>query len=562
MRIKAIPSPMRDRIDVSGARFARMSVLVPFGIYIVHLMFFGAWIVDDAGITFAYARSTAEGFGPVSQPGASPVEGYSNPAWMFVMVPFLWLGMFDPVVVPKILAALLVFVTFTLLRSTIGRIANRPNQAAYIALSAIAASPSFVIWTGSGLENSLYACGVAALVVLASTDLSSVANSARTVALGLVAGVLAITRPDGVLFAVGYPALLLGGAWFSPELRIERKMSRLLRYGAGFAAIAGSYFAFRLHFFGEYLPNTFYAKGSEMSQFDLERVKAIVRRTFGLVWSLGGFAAVAAIPIVLLHVVLSVGRRRFALPELALFVFLALAVGVFVILPTDWMKEYRFATPLITLFYPFATLSILALIEAGAARRPGLPRVAALVGAAAAIHVGMTFWGRSDAFRQHPTISFQIVRDQWALPYNQIAEEFGLVDATAMIPDLGGTLFRCELRIIDLANLCDHTVARTIGTRGYEENSPENLARFYDYVFDEVQPTFIRSHSIWTDRTRLFNDPRLERDYYEIYREEVPSTEWLGPQHELDYVRKDAISEGAFEGFKKRYLALMPHLTR
>ena len=43
----------------------------------LHARFYGAWIVDDAGITFGYARSIATGAGPVLQPGADEVEGYS-----------------------------------------------------------------------------------------------------------------------------------------------------------------------------------------------------------------------------------------------------------------------------------------------------------------------------------------------------------------------------------------------------------------------------------------------------------------------------------------------------
>lgn len=39
----------------------------------------GNWIVDDAAITFGYARNLSEGLGPVVQPGADAVEGYSNP---------------------------------------------------------------------------------------------------------------------------------------------------------------------------------------------------------------------------------------------------------------------------------------------------------------------------------------------------------------------------------------------------------------------------------------------------------------------------------------------------
>lgn len=43
---------------------------VPTAITAFHCMFYGRWLVDDAGVTFAYARSLSSGFGPVVQPGA------------------------------------------------------------------------------------------------------------------------------------------------------------------------------------------------------------------------------------------------------------------------------------------------------------------------------------------------------------------------------------------------------------------------------------------------------------------------------------------------------------
>jgi len=57
--------------------------------------FTGTWIVDDAGLTFAYARSLSSGDGLVLQPGAAPVEGFSSPAWMALLVVGRWLGLFD-----------------------------------------------------------------------------------------------------------------------------------------------------------------------------------------------------------------------------------------------------------------------------------------------------------------------------------------------------------------------------------------------------------------------------------------------------------------------------------
>src|SRR5258707_10517841 len=94
---------------------------VPAIVVALHSAFYGHWIVDDAGLTFAYARSLSSGDGLVLQPGAAPVEGFSSPAWMALLVVGRWLGLFDHgawvgtsdiVVFPKLAALVCSFGTF------------------------------------------------------------------------------------------------------------------------------------------------------------------------------------------------------------------------------------------------------------------------------------------------------------------------------------------------------------------------------------------------------------------------------------------------------------------
>src|SRR5829696_5524521 len=56
--------------------------------------------LDDAFITFRYARNLVSGAGPVWNPGEAPVEGYSEFLWMLVSAAALRLGA-DPLVATK-----------------------------------------------------------------------------------------------------------------------------------------------------------------------------------------------------------------------------------------------------------------------------------------------------------------------------------------------------------------------------------------------------------------------------------------------------------------------------
>src|SRR4051812_32359967 len=80
----------------------RLSLAVPCVMFILGVLALGDWIIDDAGISFAYARNVAYLDGFVSQPGRPPVEGYSNFTWVMLLVPTFWLHVFHPVIVPKL----------------------------------------------------------------------------------------------------------------------------------------------------------------------------------------------------------------------------------------------------------------------------------------------------------------------------------------------------------------------------------------------------------------------------------------------------------------------------
>ncbi|HYN19924.1 MAG TPA: hypothetical protein VE078_03115, partial [Thermoanaerobaculia bacterium] len=91
------------------------SWLLPFLVLLAHALLFGGWIVDDAGITFVYARNLAAGHGLVSQPGLPPVEGFSNFLWLATFLPSLLLGVFHPVIIPKLASVVLLAGSFFLL---------------------------------------------------------------------------------------------------------------------------------------------------------------------------------------------------------------------------------------------------------------------------------------------------------------------------------------------------------------------------------------------------------------------------------------------------------------
>lgn len=69
---------------------------------------------------------------------------------------------------------------------------------------------------------------------------------------------------------------------------------------------------------------------------------------------------------------------------------------------------------------------------------------------------------------------------------------------------MGGALWASDLAMYDLLGLTDGRVARTIR---------QAKGEFYDYVFEEVRPSFIKTMEYEVSLARLEDDPRFSRDY-------------------------------------------------
>ncbi len=141
----------------------------------LHACLYGAWVVDDAAITFAYARSLASGDGLVLQPGQPPVEAYSNPTWLALLALGRLAGLFDhgtifgiadQVLFPKALAFLCCVGILVAMYRAASAVTRRPAVVTLVAGLTLATIPSFVIWCFSGLENSLFALAVAWLAAV------------------------------------------------------------------------------------------------------------------------------------------------------------------------------------------------------------------------------------------------------------------------------------------------------------------------------------------------------------------------------------------------------------
>jgi hypothetical protein len=500
-----------------AARWLRPAVAigVPTAVFGAHALLYGRWIVDDAGITFAYARSIATGAGPVLQPGAEPVEGFSNPAWLGLLVLGRWLGLFDRgawfgmpdyVAFPKLLAVVLVAGVFACCYAAASAVTRRPVLVTVAAGLVTAAVPSFVIWTMSGLENALLALAAAGLaaVLVRAVVAGTLLEHSTAVWCGLLAALAALTRPDGLVYAGAFPLaalLLLHRADLGRAVRAAA-LSLLV-----FAVPVGAYLAWRVSVFGEYLPNTAIAKSQGLPGL------AAATRPGELVTYIGWPAALLAVAAVGAALAQQ-GTLRRAL--VVLLVPLALAVVAFGVLAPDWMGQLRFATPA----WPLGALAAVvaaALVAPWLAARGRLVVAVFAVGAAAVS--GLTLVDGARAFRATPTAPLCLVAQNTGRAINSYAEIVDVPDPLLAAPDIGGAALVSDLRLVDIVGLADRRIARFWAAG--------DTAGLRAHILDEMRPTFLTLNPDWARLTGLQADPRLAANYDKIATSPAGVTDWV-----------------------------------
>lgn len=219
------------------------------------------FLTDDAFISFRYARNWAEGYGLVFNPGAERVEGYSNFLWVVLLAAGVKLGIAAERAAPWLSAAATAAVwlgTFWCGRRLVGA-AGRSWT--WVAPLVLAVNRSFAVWATSGLETRLFELLVLAGLGVSWWEAHEIPPSGRRARRGpLLLALATLVRPDAFLLAAGGGLACEWLVWRRTGGSALRNLRRALRTWAGFAAVTGAHFAWRLYYYRAPLPNTFYAK--------------------------------------------------------------------------------------------------------------------------------------------------------------------------------------------------------------------------------------------------------------------------------------------------------------
>ena len=208
------------------------------------------FFADDALISLRYAERLLDGHGLTFTDGER-VEGYSNLLWVLVVAAG---GIVHPDLIAVARTLGLACAAALLAAFVRAGVSGATLAGPLAALGALALSHGLAVWTIGGLEQSLQLALLAwALVLAIETEQSP--SRPRAVIAGSCFALLALTRPDGLLFAGTTVLGLLLARGPSPAAAV-RLAPIVILPAAAYAAQLG----FRLAYYGDWWPNTAYVK--------------------------------------------------------------------------------------------------------------------------------------------------------------------------------------------------------------------------------------------------------------------------------------------------------------
>lgn len=445
-------------------------LLLPLLAFLLHAAAFH-YVVDDAFISYRYARNLAEGRGLVFNPGER-VEGYTNFLWVMLTAAG-FAARADPVVWTRGLGLACGALTLlALYRRARARAAPLPLLPPLF----LAASGAFALWSQAGLESPLFALLVL-LGVHEAAELPARRGPGRRDAVwGAWLGLATLTRPDGALF---FSTALAAIAMQLPRGGRARALSGAAAWGG----LILPWLLWRRAYYDAWLPNTWHAKTGG-------GVAAVER---GLAYLGGGALACGVVLLLLPFALLRRGGERrhaaAAISAAAWFAYVLLVGG-------DGLAMYRFFVPVLPLVALLAGDAIAALW------RERRPAAAALAGLALAASLPASFTGDARRFVEEDRAR---VERHWS-HIGRFLASYARPGESIAVTTAGAIPFYSGLPAIDMLGITDPHIARRKmpgmgrGIAGHEKHDAA-------YVLDR-RPSYILHYEF------LINRPVVDRSQF------------------------------------------------
>lgn len=485
------------------------AIICSLAIYWVYTLHLGDWWIDDAGITFAYSRNLAEGYGLTFFPGRSPEEGYSSSLWVLTLAFSHYVG-FDIPSSAKFLGIVFSGLNLVLCLTILFRENPAEKQIFGTVLFTAIVSAPIVVWSTSGQEHALQGLILTSLI-------ATVWRFERWyLPAALLLSLYVLARPEAplIVIAVFFAALKMKqtGTW---PIHFLRCLPVAALPFITFVALM----VFRWFYFADLMPNPYYAKTSSSSVTSILNLFG-----GGLQYVLSGLAATSL--VILIPFIFLKGQpqkidfgRRTRMVNVAIAVLLAHLFFV-VWAKGDWMGQFRFLMPVLPIFCLITVITLGDLVKAGLQQ-------AMISGVLILIVMQSTVLGLIE-FGEKPTTPMAIV-SEIGTHFADLAERLRIENPTLAHHDAGGIVYDRKIEIVDLGGLVNRPIAEHMRDRDFLE----------DYLFDIRKPTFFFGGTNFAARSGFADGTRFSDDYVPVTFEGLPIMESY-----LHHIRLDLVSEG------------------
>ena len=411
--------------------------------------------VDDAFISFRYAKNWAMGYGPRYNLGPQqPEEGYSNFLWVVVCTFIEYLELDIPFWAPMLgfaCGSLLLYLVFRTLRRDFGM----GLGVAFSITLGLGLFPPYALWSTGGVGTMAFALSTFAtayFLVLRPVGIEPYR--------GALAGVaMALLRTEGIAWALLIALMSI----------VTRRMrgGAVWRPVAVYVAIVGTafsvYFAWRYSYYQLLFPNPVYAKVGFSPEVTLRGFRYVA-----------SFALTFVTPLPLLPAAGYVAWREAPKPVSLTLGTLSLAFPAYaVVVGGDWMAMGRFLVPCFAFGALLMGWLAVRLWERLTSRFVVMAVVITTitVGLLPAWNVHLVPESVRHAFHfrydwEYKTTEFELWRNQRARSVNQAEKEIALALKTHLRPgdsivtgSIGRLGYHTDLKIYDRVGLVDRRVA-------------------------------------------------------------------------------------------------------
>jgi hypothetical protein len=222
------------------------------------------WYCDDTFITLRYVDNYLHGHGLVYNEGER-VEGYTHFLWLLLLIVLARVG-FDPLSVTMglgVLSYVGVLAVFCLISYRL----NRGRLAIFVPLTGLvlAIHRDFLIWATGGLETMFFTFLLSlAFYVYFFSAAPRRGKLLFTSALLILA---TLSRPDGALIYALANVFLVGGCALRGR-GVSGAVSDLVTFNLPLVPLMAPYLVWKYLYYGDLLPNTYYAKSAGSFYFD------------------------------------------------------------------------------------------------------------------------------------------------------------------------------------------------------------------------------------------------------------------------------------------------------